>query len=300
MFVQFYSNLPGLNPALAGSAGKLRLGGQYRYQQNEDWDWYSNTFSVDGAFGNSSSGWNIYLLQDQQGGGVYQQQEFGAAFAHRVALSKGKFLAMGLRTAVYQKQLDWSKLIFEDQLDERGLLSNPTGERFGRSAITNPDFSAGLVFMTDQVQAGLVLEHLSRPAENFVITSDYRRPMRMTLHLSNTLRISHITKGALYLSPGIVYRREGGAQYTNLGFSLSTEVLRAGLWYRLDQAVVMGIGFTVDGFQLNYSYELLTQGAALSSPGVHEWGISHTFGPHKKHRLKNRYKGQCPVYKHLI
>jgi len=297
-FSQFYANPMYLNPGLAGTADGNRAVINHRQQWSKPISYITSSLSVDGKLNSANTGWGVQVIQDNQANGLLKQTYFHAILAHRVEISKNKFLGMGLKIGAYQKRLDWSGLTFEDQLDERYGVVNPTNERFGKDQIINGDVSAGFIYYTKNVFAGISANHLNRPSEEFTIDSKSRLPIKYTIHMGGILPIYHPGKEQ-FISPNIIYERQGKFDYINAGLYYGNETFSIGGWYRINDAIIGSLGMNINNFKFGYTYDVTVSKIATSKNNSHEISLAYLFELPKSYN-KGRYKGKCPkFYKYL-
>jgi type IX secretion system PorP/SprF family membrane protein len=299
-FSQFYSNPIYLNPAFAGTADGNRVVINHRQQWAKPNCFVTSAFSIDGKFDRSQSGWGLQVLQDNQVSGTLTQMSVNAVLAHRIKLTKTEFLGFGLKFGAYQKRIDWSKLTFEDQLDDRHGIVNPTNERFGKDNIINGDVSAGILYYSKNLFGGLAANHMNRPHEDFTINSESRLAIKYTAHIGAILPFN-VPGKEHFLSPNIILEKQGSFHYVNLGLYFGTEIITLGGYYRVNDAIIGIFGINYNDFKMGYSYDVRVSNLSAGSNNTHELSIAYLFEFPKSYNKKGRYKGKCPkFYKYLL
>lgn len=299
-FSQFYANPMHLNPAFAGTADGYRVVVNHRQQWAKPNSFITSAISLDGKFNASNSGWGVQLLQDDQVNGTLKNLSVNSIFAHRVKLDKSSSLGFGLKFGFYQKRIDWSKLTFEDQLDERHGIVNPTNERFGRDNIIKGDISTGIAYFSKNLFAGISANHINRPVEDFTIASNNRLPVKYIAHFGAILPMN-VPGKEHFLSPNIILEKQGPFEYLNMGVFLGTEIVTIGGYYRLNDAIIGIFGINFNDFKLGYSYDVRVSGLSAGNNGAHEISMAYLFELPKSYNKKGRYKGKCPkFYKYLL
>ncbi len=298
-FSQFYANPINLNAAFAGTADGNRIVAHHRRQWSRPTQYTTSMLTMDGKLSSAQSGWGVQVMQDNHSGGTFKQLSVNAVLAHRVKLSKTKYLGMGFKLGAYQKYLDWSGLTFEDQFDGRDGIVNATNERFGKDKILNGDVSVGFLYHSDNFFAGITGSHLNRPSEDFTISSNYNLPIKYTAHAGYIFEIIHPGQ-TQFLSPNIVIEKQGEFQYINLGMYYGNETFSLGGWYRVNDAIIGSIGVNVNEFKIGYSYDVTVSKIANGRNNSHEISLAYLFEFPEKYNRKGRYKGKCPkFYKYL-
>ena len=299
-FSQFYANPLYLNPAFAGTADGNRVVVNHRQQWTKPNSYVTSAFSLDGKFNTSQSGWGLQIIQDNQVSGTLKQMSINSVLAHRIKLTRTKFLGLGLKFGAYQKRVDWSKLTFEDQLDERHGVVNATNERFGKDNIINGDVSAGVLYFSKNLFAGVAANHMNRPDEDFTISSDNKLPIKYTAHLGAILPFN-VPGKEQFMSPNIIIEKQGSFHYINLGLYFGTEIVTLGGYYRINDAIIGIFGLNYNEFKFGYSYDVRVSNLSAGSNNAHELSIAYLFEFPKTYNKKGRYKGKCPkFYKYLI
>jgi type IX secretion system PorP/SprF family membrane protein len=299
-FSQFYANPVYLNPAMVGTADGNRIVLNHRQQWAKPISYTTSAVSIDGSLNSIKSGWGVQVLNDNQINGKLVQTRISAVAAHRVEISKDKYLGMGLNIGVYRKRVDWSDLTFEDQLDPKYGLVNPTNERFGKDNIANATASVGLVYISETIIAGIAANHLNRPREQFTVTSNERLSIKYTAHIGGIFDID-IPGQNQFFSPNIIMEKQGPFTYFNFGMYYGIEAVSVGIYYRSNDAIIGLLGLNYGDFKIGYSYDYTISKVAAGNNNSHELSIAYLFEFSKIHNRKGRYKGKCPkFYKYLL
>jgi type IX secretion system PorP/SprF family membrane protein len=251
IFSQAYLSPVNLNPAATGSGEHdLRISAIYRRQ------WWTipsqmnyMAFSIDKFFPKISSGVGLLATHSSEGylkkTGIYGSYAYTVCAGTESAAANGGlpkwFWTGGIQFGIAQRRIDYSKLVFADELDVNGVIpgSASSADVAVNSGKLFPDFAAGMFFnynLTEnsRLLAGFSAHHINRPDESFTSTSDTIRsplPIRWTGNLlytyTNPERRWSFSLGAIY------YR-----QATHSSYQIGTEVtqneidMSLGLWYR--------------------------------------------------------------------
>ena len=129
---QFYAAPIYLNPAFAGANADSRLATTYRNQ----WAalpraYNSYLISYDRYLSNFKSGVGIMLTTDKSGTSALSNNTIGANYAYDYKFSRIWSASIGLRASYCYRSLDFSRLLFGDQIS-RGASSSiqtPTPEK---------------------------------------------------------------------------------------------------------------------------------------------------------------------------
>ena len=296
-FSQFYANPVLLNPALAGSEGKARFIVAHRKQWTNISSYSTSSFSYDMPIG-QTSGMAFQATNDIQMEGVIKQATAGLTFSHKLILDRNNMIGFGINANYYQKRFDWSTLVFEDQMRSGSENMYPTAERFGTNNSQFLDVGAGVTFNSDKLLVGLNVAHINKPSEQINPESETQLPMTYTMHLAYTLERYSFGKKTSYITPNVIYQRQGTSDYLNIGAYWSNDLLSLGAHYRINQAVIASAGIAFDQFSFGYSYDYFLASSETSFGATNEFTISYKFDLKKK--VKRAYVAKCPdVYKNL-
>ncbi|MEQ8925724.1 MAG: PorP/SprF family type IX secretion system membrane protein [Fulvivirga sp.] len=294
-FSQFYANPVYLNPSLVGMSGQYRAAVAHRQQGSEAYGFTTSLVSFDGSMG-TNSGWGVHMINDNQMNGVLKSKTLAITLGHRIEITKVSRIGFGVQVGGYQKSLDWSSLTFEDQLDQRNGIVTNTNERFGNDNVTQADVNLGLSYSSDIIFGGVKFSHINKPKENFSLDSETIIPMKTTIHAGAMLPIVNFRKSEQYISPNIIYERQASFEYLHLGFYYGNGLWTAGMWYRVNDAIVTSVGMNVSKFRVGYSYDYAISSYKNTSDNAHEISIAYQFEIPNKFKVKNKYKGQCPKF----
>ncbi len=275
-FSQFFASPLTLNPAFTGKfEGTLRIAGNYRNQ----WPTFGNvyttsTLSVDFDILKNKLpdydtwGIGILALTDKAGGGVLTNNYLGLSTAYHKSLDEDGFsqLSIGFQGTYGQKSLDKNKLYFEDQLTPFGF-TGVTQETFTSDNlnINYLEVNAGLLYSlstdkTNNFYVGASLYHINRPSESFQ-GANWNIATRTTISAGGFFPVSDI----LTLHTSGIYQYQDKASETVVGGALAASLdkvspqpanVYAGLWYRLNDAVIPYIGLEFSGLRIGATYDI--------------------------------------------
>jgi len=151
------------------------------------------------------------------------------------------FASGGLQFGMVQRRIDFSKLVFADQLDVDGVIpgSVTSADRAVNNGKWYPDFSAGLFFNynwdnNNRVLLGASAHHINRPDESLTNTADTFRSQLPVLWNGNIMyTYTDPDQTWSYSLAGIVYNQ---AQHNSI--QVGTEItqnkydISVGVWYR--------------------------------------------------------------------
>ena len=229
-FSQFYANRIYLNPALAGLEPGLSFSGNYRMQWksvDNGFKTYVATVEIQEPFIRSGIGLSFY--QDIQGLAGLKTTSFGLTYAYTIPMENHN-IHIGLQTLWYQKSVDWSKIIFSDQLDPVFGVVRPSNHEPGMDQVRYTDFNIGAVwrfkgtlklgkkkFRDTHNSLGFSINHAPNLFSNTGIDEslqnlETKTPPRVTIHGGTMIPLMFIggsKKKSISVSPNFKYDRQG-------------------------------------------------------------------------------------------
>lgn len=227
-FSQFYANRIYLNPALTGLEGGLTASGIYRMQwQNVDRGFETYGASIELQEPVLKSAVGLTLMQNTEGLAALKTSSVGVSYAYTIPMV-GKNLHIGVSSRVVQKTVDWSKIVFSDQLD--GVLGNVGATNFqaANDRVSFFDFDLGAVYRFDarfgkknakytRNLIGMSINHAPAFFSNTTSINESltgletKVPPRITLHAGSIIPTWRIdgTKKHIDISPNVRYDVQG-------------------------------------------------------------------------------------------
>ena len=299
VFTQFFASPLQLNPAFAGNAYAPFIALNYRMQYpafNGGGAAYS-TFaaSYDQHLSGLNSGIGVSLMADDAGQGIYKKTYTSVHYSYKVSINQNITTRIGIEAGFIQSNLDWSKLIFPDQIGPNGPTlpdgsSIPTNEApLAANSRTIFDMSTGLVIYGSGFHAGIAAKHLATPNEGFINANQNLRiglPTRWTIHGGYEFVLKRATRysPANYITPLIMHVRQGDFNQTVVGASGGFGYITAGLMYRQSgaspESIISMIGFKQDYFKIGYSYDYSIGTLFGRTGGAHEISLTINLDPY--------------------
>lgn len=319
-YTQFYANQPLLNPAFTGAALGPRVSMNYRAQ------WVA----IPGSFRQTVIGYDqpLYFGKSLQGiGGMISNDRAGegnltklnAQMNYSFALQLGRYgheqyVRFGLAGGIEQANIDFYKLRFSDQIDPRDGFIYATQEdpqKFLKSRY-NPDVHAGIAYYNQYAWAGVTINHLTQPRQEFVGVStsgiDSRLPMKYTVSAGLRLPAGQPNDPEkVVISPTVIFMKQRNFNQLNIGTYVTLDPIIFGVYWRTNynnfrgdfiasDAVSGIIGFREGIFSIGYSYDYTI--STLTNPisgGSHELALVMEFERDQPKSFKHR-KLPCPRF----
>lgn len=300
---QFFFNPMYLNPAFAGTTKGARFGGIYRNQ----WPNIPSKFVTYNAWGDIYNplfhgGLGIIAMQDVSGEGKYKTTTIGFIQSYERAIPKIVRLRAGYNITLMNKKVDWSQLVFPDQLDPvMGQIYQSKAQPGNTAGKTFVDFTAGFMadfpkFRVGESQItntiGYVMNHLTEPQQS-VIGGTATLPKKHTVHYTMVISLSNDVnpkENALYISPNIIWEQQGKFSNSVLGFYVTKDPLIGGLFFRKrkfgnftdSDALIIYLGVKANfnkysDVRIGYSYDLSVNKLSGNSFGAHELSLVFDF-----------------------
>ena len=145
-FSQFYANRIYLNPAFTGIEPGISLAGVSRMQWlNVDYGFRTYGVSVELQEPFIKSGFGLNLLSDTEGLAQLKTTSVGLSYAYTIPMESHN-IHFGFEVDWIQKSVDWSKIIFSDQLDPVYGAIYQTSAVPVLDRVNYTDFQAGVIW----------------------------------------------------------------------------------------------------------------------------------------------------------
>ena len=290
VYSQYYNAPLQLNPALAGNSISPFLSANVRVQWPSLSSAYNSySLNYDQQIEGSNSGFGIGILNDQAGNGILKHTKINATYAYTMRVNSDHFIRGGVRAGFIQQSLDWDKLIFGDAIDPQFGAISPGGTRFptaeiqpGNTNTTSFDIGFGLVYAGPDFYLGVAIDHLNNPSDEFLTNREKNFPgipPRYTVHAGYEISLDKGNKlqESTFITPNILFTRQGGFTQLNMGLNLQVRQLVGGLGYRISNvngdALIFAAGMRVEEWKFVYSFDFTTSQLGISQGGAHELGI---------------------------
>ncbi len=325
----FYLNKLALNPAYTGANRDLNFTVMSRLQwTGVPGKMQTTTATLDVASPANKLGFGAMFYNDQAGEGFLTKTQGNFLMAVHLPgryskhsaikfLRDRKFIfSAGLSYGIAQRRVDWSTLVFSDQIDELLGVYRPSNALIGSSETSNivQDLSTGLLFRSEIsrsgsfVSMGFSMYHINRPVESFY-GEEVILPIRYNGHLFFNIKTSAKYRNSTptFLTLGGTFDNQASLKTVLLGgtYTFGKNIL-LGMWYRNQQfnfpgaitnAAVFNMVYSLKWMSIGYSFDITTSKLGLDQTyGAHEFGVNIRFDKvylSKKKSQRNHSDRKC-------
>lgn len=305
-FSQFYASPLYMAPSFAGASEKTRITLNYRDQ----WPkipgvFVTYSFAADHYIQDLNSGLGLLFLKDQAGDGKISTTNVAGNYSYKLKLSDRWYFQPGLKFFYHQYQLDYSKVVFNDQLGFD--YTNPTSVEINEDEkFMYFDFGSSVMFYNDRYWAGAMVDHMIKAGPSFQDNPNYKPlkyevfgGLRVPLGRHSYRRNRHSLFGAFHFkSQQQIHQLDLGAYYQKSSFII-------GLWYRgipiipefpSVDAVIFMLGYNNGNFSVGYSYDATISRLITNTGGAHELSLSYVFSAEDLFNMREYTPPPCPHF----
>ena len=296
-FTQFYATPTYLSPAFAGTGVQTR----FALQSRDQWPsipgaFMSYNLAIDHYLSELNSGIGLLATHDRAGSGALRSTSIGVQYAYEIQLKRKVFLRPALQFSYVDQAVDYSRLVFGDQLARGNDVS--TFENFtGRNA-KYTDISGGLLYFTPRTWLGMGLHHLNQPNASLLL-KEAIVPMKLSIHGGRRFKMTTpvIVKHPTSIIAAFNYRMQGKYDQLDIGGYFERDPVFAGLWYRglpvfkayeqgyqNNDAIAVVIGTKINDWRFGYSYDITISRLAANSGGAHEITMVYELADKRKRK----------------
>jgi type IX secretion system PorP/SprF family membrane protein len=275
MYSQFFNSPVYLNPALNGQfEGDFRVNLIYRNQYTSISPGHLSYFtaSFDYSIPRFGGGVGLMFTQSSEGSSFLKKNSVSGIYSYSVG-SEDYVLSFGLQAGVTNRTIDWSKLVFGDQIDPV-LGYDPNSVSAAEQPAYNNKFyfdaGLGINLVAGNFMIGAALQHINKPNESFT-GAPAPLPMRTNGHISYKMDLSSdlddndVNKS--YVIPSVVFYKQTKAQSLAAGVEYKRRDISAGIWYRSNtdgpSSIVLSLVFdlfversTGEKFRMGVSHDI--------------------------------------------
>lgn len=313
-FSQYYSAPLYLNPAFAGTSMGHRFIANYRNQ----WPNISNgfvtySFSYDRNLDHLKSGIGLLATVDKAGSAGLTSTNLNFIYSYKVHLENKWVFTSGLSFGYANRNIDFDRLVFGDQLDFDNDGQAPTldqsANRLGNANYF--DFGAGFLLYSKSFWVGYSASHINEPNRS-LLGEESKVPMKSSVHAgfriplySGMMKRDRISS----IAPSFIYKNQGDFDQLDIGLHFLYEPVMIGLWYRgipiqqnvndniSQDAIVIILGMQLEAIEIGYSYDFTVSELGTISGGAHEVSLIYRMETGFRSKTKKPDKFiPCPTF----
>ncbi len=310
-FTQFNAAPLYLNPAFTGSTIEHRIATSYRNQWTAIPGHFVNyVFSYDYNLAEFNSGVGLLFAKEQSGTGKMGNTEIGLLYSYHFKINNKLFIQPGIKFNYVSRGVDFSKLIFNDQLASGG--NGPTSDDIALDNVNYIDISSGVLVYSEKFWYGMAFNHLNEPNQS-LMNEDSPLFLKFSAHGGYKFTLAEGGRKTLntsYLNVAFNYKAQQKFDQLDLGMYYTREPFVFGLWYRglpliksyegilNNDAFAIILGYKVIDYNLNigYSYDITISRLATNSAGSHEISLIYEVASKKKKRRGKRFFVPCAKF----
>lgn len=300
-FSQFYANPIYTNPAFAGSVNHGRIVMDFRNQwPGVSGAFRTGSFSYDEHFDKINGAFGVMASYDEQGVGTLKTTGINAIYAYQIPVNRKFTIQAAVQVSIMQKTIDFSKLLWFDQIVKTQGFINPTNEPSGDNSIIIPNFGAGVIGFSKSFYGGFSAHNLFEPAQAFYVGSSNPIPRRYTAHAGLVIPIvrDRNERNQVNLYPNVIFKTQRQFNQVNLGMYMSKGSYVGGVYYRQNSvnsdAVIILVGIKAPKIKIGYSYDATVSKAKTGATNSHE--VSVAFELKKRVPKSKPRKVTCPDF----
>lgn len=300
-FSQFYANPVYTNPAFAGSVNHGRIVMNVRNQwPSISGAFRTGSFTYDEHFDRINGGFAVQASYDEQGVGTLRTTQLNLIYAYQIPVSRNFTVRAAVQAGFMQKTLDFSKLLWFDQIVVTQGFINPTNEPAGNGSVMVTNFAAGVIGYSKNFYGGFAAHNLFEPSQAFFSGASNPIPRRYTAHAGLVIPVvrdrNQLRQVNLY--PNVMVKMQRQFNQVNLGMYASKGAYVAGAYFRQNtvnaDAFIVLLGVRTPKVKIGYSYDATISSAKTGAVNSHE--VSLSFELKKRVPKSKPRKVTCPEF----
>lgn len=301
-FTQFFAAPTYLAPSFVGATAGTRA----VLNARDQWPQIPGAFmtyglSLDQNLYNLNSGVGLFIMRDQAGSADLANTKVGLQYSYDAQINKFWHVRPGMQLYFSQRSIDFSKLLFGDQMHLSGNASSsveiPTIDREN-----NMDFGVSTIVYSELYWGGFLIDHISKPNESllgnlsvvpvkFMLFGGYKHGLNGKIGLYNEESLNFAFN----------YKAQGKFDQLDLGAYWMKKPLVVGFWYRgipifkhykkgyqNNDAIAILIGYQLEKIKMGFSYDFTISRLITSTSGAFEVSLIYEFNQDQKAKKKKK------------
>jgi type IX secretion system PorP/SprF family membrane protein len=272
-----YQTLMQSNPAFAGAegAGNLRIS-YLNFYPGRNYNLHSFYASYDDFFEVLHGGAAVFVSDDYLGG-VINDMKGGLSYSYHLQAGRDLFINGGLSAAFIHRGLNFSGMVFPDQIDPVSGATGVTSETLNIKGRTLLDVGAGVLITARNYIAALAVNHLASPDMSLVAGTEERTGREFQVHLSAKYEVGKGKK--LALRPMLFGDIQKNRMVLGAGSSMESGAISLSAMILTNRAgdIDLQAGFFLKGgifsFFYNYCFNISSGNNLLPASLVHNAGL---------------------------
>lgn len=280
-FSQIYGLPLYINPAYTGNTESHRVALKYRNQ----WPGVAKAYSTMAAsydFNTDKlhSGFGLMYVREAMGSTSMINNNMRLLYAYNFQITREQTLRMGLNIDYTRKEVDISKLVFNDQLYTK---SGQTFEQIYNGNVNYFDAGVGALYSHTHGWLGVSVNHLNKPSTS---TIDRNARLPMYFHVNGGVKLirnQEYNRNTKYTMLYASYRHQYKFNQLDVGTQFVIYALSLGITYRgipiqkkqfvdRNDAMAFTLGYSIPNMNMRfgYTYDLTVSRLSAKSSGSHE------------------------------
>ena len=312
-FSQQYATRLHLNPAYAGIHADYSAILTYRNQwPSLNGAFVTNQFAGYYRLKNESTSVGLVMALDKAGAVGLSNFQIGGIYAYQAIINENLAFSAGMQLSYGSQSVDYSELIFGDQLLEDGTTNPNSLEPYRYDPAHYVSAEAGGILYNNSFWVSLSAYHLNQPDIGFNFTSKLKAKYLLNGGYKFVLnKYYYLNKPyERSITPSLTYMHQGNFKKMDAGLYTTITPITLGVLYRglpvfseygYDHAVVLIAGIVLDPIKIGYSYDVPVSALGANTGGAHEVSLSFekiNYNKIFKKRVsgKNYKRIACPAF----
>lgn len=266
VFTQFGNSEWYINPAMAARDTLDVVSAKYRNQwPNKTINYQTSIVSYNHHFAKINGSIYAAALIDDEGNGLLTTERYSIGYAEKLKFGDEFLIQFGIELSYFQREVDWSRLTFGDQIDPRQGFVYESFEIPRCGGTTGIDISSGLLVQYKKLYLGFSTHHINEPDYSLSCGTS-----PLPLNYGAQLGYQGNITSDWSIHPYIWYNHQGNGDILYAMTEAQWKFLVFGVGYRYDNDFTGLLGVRFLKFDILYSYDRTYSRPGYSSSGAHE------------------------------